>query len=47
VDDNLLLRNQEAINTVTEEIKTEFDVKIEEDMKDYLGCELITSQDGR
>ena len=47
VDDCLLIGNQEAINEATKQISESFNVKIENEMQDYLGCEFKMSQDGK
>jgi len=46
VDDLLLIGNKDAINCVIEEIKGQgLKIKETEDLKDYLSCELVESED--
>ena len=41
VDDNLIVGKEEAINEVIQELRDEgFTLKIEDDLKDYLSCEI-------
>ena len=46
VDDNLLVGHPQAINEVIEELRDEgFVLKVEDDLKDYLSCEIDFSED--
>ena len=41
VDDNLIVGKEEAINKVIQELRSEgFTLKVEDDLKDYLSCEI-------
>ena len=45
VDDNLIVRKEEAINEVIQELRDEgFTLKVEDDLKDYLSCEIEFSK---
>ena len=45
VDDNLIVGKEEAINEVIQELRDEcFILKVEDDLKDYLSCEIEFSE---
>ena len=46
VDDMLLIGTNDAITNATEQVASAFNVKIEDEMEDYLGCEFVTTEDG-
>ena len=45
VDDNLIVGKEEAINKVIQELRNkDFTQKVEDDLKDYLSCEIEFSK---
>ena len=47
VDDNLVIGNETTIQKTVEQLKKEFNVTVKEDTSDYLGCEVLTSENKR
>ena len=47
VDDMLLVGNEESIQNVSEELEKVFNITVEEEMTDYLGCEFKTDEEGK
>ena len=46
VDDNLIVGKEEAINEVIQELRDKgFTLKVEDDLKDYLSCEIEFTKD--
>ena len=47
VDDNLVIVNETTIQKTVEQLKKEFNVTVKEDTSDYLGFEVLTSENKR
>ena len=47
VDYNLLIGNKTTIRKTVKQLKKEFNVTVKEDTGDYLGCEVLTSENKR
>jgi len=47
VDDNLVIDNKTTIQKTVEQLKNEFNVMVKEETRDYLGCEVLTSENKR
>jgi len=47
VDDNLVIDNKTTIQKTVEQLKNEFNVMVKEETSDYLGCEVLTSENKR
>jgi len=47
VDDNLVIGNKTTIRNTVEQLKKEFNMTVQEDTSDYLGCEVLTSENKR
>ena len=47
VEDNFMVRDEEALNETINYIQSTFKVKIYDNNSDYLGCEFIVSSDSK
>ena len=47
VDDNLVLGNETTIGKMVKQLKKEFNVTVKEYTSNYLGCEVLTSENKR
>ena len=47
VEDNFMVRDEEALNETINYIQSTFKVKIYDNNSDYLGCEFIVSSDNK
>ena len=47
VHDNLVIGNETTIRKTVKQLKKEFNVTVKEDTGDYLGCEVLTSENKR
>ena len=46
VDDMLIVGNEESIKNLSRELEKVFNITVEEEMTDYLGCEFKTDIEG-
>ena len=47
VDDNFMVSHKEALDEAIDQIKSTFDIKIQTEETDYLGCEFLVSEDNK
>ena len=47
VDDNFLVGHEEALDEEIDQIKSTFNIKIQTEGNDYLGCEFLVSEDSK
>ena len=47
VDDNFLVGHKEVLNEAIDQIKSIFNIKIQTEENDYLGCEFLVLEDNK